>query len=68
MICTAKMTSEVARAVRKATRLMPVEAWAEPVPSALVSVGSAALVVADIVKVVIYHGGYIIQDIIPWSV
>jgi hypothetical protein len=51
MICTAKMTSEVASAVRKATRLMPVAAWAVPVPSELVSVGSAALVVEDIVKV-----------------
>ncbi len=57
MICTAKMTSEVASAVRKATRLMPVKAWAEPEPSELVSDGIAALVVVDIVKVAIYHWG-----------
>lgn len=45
MICTAKTTSEVANAVRKATRLMPVNVWAVPAPSAMVEDGSAAVVV-----------------------
>jgi hypothetical protein len=66
-ICTAKTTSEVARAVRKATRLMPVEVRAEPVPSALVCVGSASLLVADDILDCdipprVYYRGYSVME------
>lgn len=44
-----KTTSEVARAVRKATKLMPEAYWAVPVPpSTLVMAAGALLVVVDI--------------------
>lgn len=41
-----KTTNEAAKAVTKATRLMPVESWAEPAPSgwALVSAGAVSAV------------------------
>jgi hypothetical protein len=43
-----KTTSEAAKAVTKATRLMPVDPWAEPGPSGISDVDGAA--VADAVE------------------
>jgi len=40
-IWTPKITNEVARAVRKATKLIPCEFWAEPIPEAFVALGVA---------------------------
>lgn len=49
-IWTPKMISEVDRAVRKATMLMPADVWAEPLPESSVDVvvaAAAAVVVLD---------------------
>ena len=53
-IWTPKMTNEVAKAVRKATRLMPDDCSADPVPSGavVVEVGAAPVAVVLVLAVV----------------
>lgn len=48
-IWTPKTTNEVAKAVRKATRLMPPNFWAEPAVSVLVTCLEGTLVVVAVV-------------------
>lgn len=52
-ICTPKMTSEEAKAVKKATMLMPADVWAVPLPASAadVVVGELPPVVLDMLAV-----------------